>query len=139
MATTPADIAAELGLAAPEDGSPRDLQWNLWIGDATALIQDAATARGVAFDTLASQKVDRAVRLMVAAASRNPDGASSVTQQVGVDDAQHSSTRRYDGAVTSGLVLTDALLDYLFGARPSSRVGSIRLGVPAWRQPRAGL
>lgn len=138
MSVATSDVAAELGVAEPAFDTPQWRQWEMWILDAQMLVEDAARLRGVALDSIDSRKVDRVVRLLVAGAVRNPDGASSVTESVTSDDTTASNTRQFSRMHRPGLALNDDLIAELFGRPFSSGFGSIRLGVPSWRVPREG-
>jgi hypothetical protein len=90
MAVTPANIAVDLGRAAPTPGSPTYLQWELWITDAELLI---ANRRALLPEvTVDPATLDYVVRQAVLAHVKKPDDATQVT--IAVDDG--SSSRRYE-------------------------------------------
>lgn len=88
MAVTPAVIAVALGVTAPATDSPHEQQWEMWIADASMLIE----ARRVALDvaTLDPDVVDYVIRESVVAYARRPDSATQVTTSV--DDGSVSKT-----------------------------------------------
>ena len=87
MATTPADIAAALGRPTPDEGSPAEAQWSIWIDDALMLIED----RLGDLSELDQKKLDYVVREAVVAQVRRPDDATML--DVSVDDGR--VMRRY--------------------------------------------
>ena len=91
MAVTPATIATALGVAAPDSGSAKEAQWDLWISDALMLIETRRIELAVA-GPLDEAKVDYVVRQAVVAQVQRPDDATQVTQSV--DDASVSRTYR---------------------------------------------
>lgn len=91
MAVTPATIAVALGVAAPQPGSIQEQQWNLWIDDATMLIDNRATQMNVSIDDIDEAKLDYVIRQSVVAHVKKPDDATQVT--VSVDDG--STSRSY--------------------------------------------
>lgn len=92
MAVTPATIAVALGVAAPEPGSIQEQQWDLWIDDATMLIQLRADQVGVQFGAIGEAKVDYVVREAVVAQVKKPDDATQVS--ITVDDGTTSRSYR---------------------------------------------
>lgn len=90
MAVTSAMIAVALGVEAPVDDSPTDLQWEMWISDAVMLIE--ARRLSLEVDPIDEAKVDYVVREAVVAQVKKPDDATQVT--VSVDDASTSRTYR---------------------------------------------
>ncbi|NNG36941.1 hypothetical protein [Nakamurella aerolata] len=107
---TPDDIAGELGMPPPAEGSTTWNQWERWISDAMLLIRLAAEARGLSVALLDPEVVDYVVRRLVAGQARQPrDGALQVS--VSVDDASSARTYSAPDRVT---VLPDDLLDMLF-------------------------
>lgn len=88
MAVTPATIAVALGVTAPDPGSTTDQQWDLWIDDATMLIESRAAQLGVV--TIDPIKLDYVVREAVVAHVKKPDDATQVTVQV--DDGMTSKS-----------------------------------------------
>lgn len=92
MAVTPANIAVALGVTAPDPASPLYKQWELWIDDATMLIDTRATQLGVAMSDIGEAKLDYVVREAVVAQVKRPDDATQVT--VSVDDGSSSRTYR---------------------------------------------
>lgn len=114
MAVTPATIAVALGVSAPSSGSTTEAQWQMWIDDATMLIETRAALLEVDVATIDEAKIDYVVREAVVAQVRRPDDATQVT--VSVDDASTSKTYR----TSSGRV---SILDdwwTLLGLAPSS-------------------
>ena len=92
MAVTPSNIAVALGVTAPNSGSAKFNQWQMWIDDATMLIEDRASALGVDVAEIDQVKVDYVTREAVVAQVRRPDDATQVTTSV--DDASTSKTYR---------------------------------------------
>ena len=92
MAVTPAVIAVALGVAAPEPGSITEQQWDLWIDDATMLIENRAAQLGIDFEGIDQIKLDYVTREAVVAHVKKPDDATQVT--VSVDDASTSKSYR---------------------------------------------
>ena len=92
MAVTPENIAVALGVTAPEPGSIQEQQWQLWIDDATMLIDTRATQLGVPMNDIGEAKLDYVVREAVVAQVKRPDDATQVT--VSVDDGSSSRTYR---------------------------------------------
>lgn len=85
---TVTDIATALGRPVPDESSPTEAQWQMWIDDAVMLIGDRATRLGV--DDVDAAKLDYVVRQAVVAQVRRPDDATQVT--VSVDDGSTSRT-----------------------------------------------
>jgi len=77
--------------------------------------------------TLAVELVQGVVEDMVLRVVRNPKALRSV----GLDDFQAT----IDNSTSTGLLYVSAEEKALLEPRASARVGSIRLGVPAWRVP----
>lgn len=92
MAVTPATIAVALGVAAPEPGSIQEQQWDLWIDDATMLIELRAGQIGVDFESIDDMKVDYVVREAVVAQVKKPDDATQVS--ITVDDGTTARSYR---------------------------------------------
>lgn len=90
MAVTPQMLAVALGMAAPEADSIQEQQWQLWIDDATMLIENrSAQLGGVEIDEV---KFDYVVREAVVAHIKRPDDATQVTTSI--DDGSSSRTYR---------------------------------------------
>lgn len=85
MAVTPATIAVALGVTAPESGSITEQQWQLWIDDATMLIENRATLLDILPEAIGEAKFDYVVREAVVAQVKKPDDATQVS--ITVDDA----------------------------------------------------
>lgn len=92
MSVTPGNIAVALGVTAPDPTSTLYKQWELWIDDATMLIDTRATQLGVAMSDIGEAKLDYVVREAVVAQVKRPDDATQVT--VSVDDGSSSRTYR---------------------------------------------
>lgn len=92
MAVTPANIAVALGVTAPESGSVKEQQWEMWISDAVMLIETRRAELDA--DAPGEAKVDYVVREAVVAQVKRPDDATQVT--ISVDDA--SSSRTYQSS-----------------------------------------
>jgi hypothetical protein len=88
MAVTPAKIAVALGKTAPETGSYTEEQWQMWIDDATMLIEDRR-ARLPSKD-IDQAKLDYVIREAVVAHVKKPDDATQIT--VATDDSSMSRT-----------------------------------------------
>lgn len=88
MAVTPATIAVALGVAAPEPGSIQAQQWQLWIEDATMLIDARASKMDVPLSDIDEAKLDYVVRESVVAHVKKPDDATQVS--ITVDDGTTS-------------------------------------------------
>jgi hypothetical protein len=86
---TPAMLAVALGQAAPTAGSVTEQQWQMWIDDASMLIESRQILLGV--ETLEQAKIDYVIREAVVAHIKRPDDATQVT--IAVDDG--SSSRSY--------------------------------------------
>jgi hypothetical protein len=101
MSVLPADVAVELGVAAPTD--LQDAQWQSWIGQAMYLI-----GKRLDIATLDPKDVDYVVLRAVVEHAQNPQNATQV--DVSVDDGRVS--KRY--ASGSGAVsISDALWSLL--------------------------
>lgn len=99
MSVTPANIAVALGVTAPDPGSIQEQQWQLWIDDATMLIETRAAQLSVDVDTIDDAKLDYVIREAVVGQVKKPDDATQVT--VSVDDGSTSrSYRSGKGRVT---------------------------------------
>lgn len=99
MAVTPDNIAVAMGVTAPTSGSIQYQQWELWIDDATMLIQNRADQLSVSFDDIDDAKLDYVIREAVVAHVRRPDDATQVT--VHIDDGMtNKSYRSGKGRVT---------------------------------------
>ena len=106
MAVTPNMIAVALGVAAPEPGSIKEQQWDLWISDAEMLIENRREKLEAA--PLNEARVDYVVRESVVAHVKRPDDATQVT--ISVDDGSSSKTFRSGrGRVT----ITDEWWEFL--------------------------
>lgn len=133
MPTTvnPDDVRnAAYGLLVP-DGFEIDLSINRLIEKAYDRITHALPMleEWVLQDKVPGARVDGVVEDMVVRVLRNPNGL----RQYSIDDF----SKMVDTALSSGgLYLSDAERLLLAPTRSRSRVGSIRLGVPAWRLPR---
>lgn len=92
MAVTPANIATALGVAAPEPGSIQEQQWQLWIDDATMLIENRAAQLDIPTGDIGEAKFDYVVREAVVSQVKKPDDATQVTVQV--DDGMTSKAYR---------------------------------------------
>ena len=92
MAVTPASIAVALGVAAPEAGSIQEQQWQLWIDDATMLIENRAEQLGIDPIDIGEAKFDYVVREAVVSQVKKPDDATQVS--ITVDDATTSRSYR---------------------------------------------
>ena len=86
---TPAMLAVALGQAAPGAGSVTEQQWQMWIDDASMLIESRQLTLGV--ESIDQAKVDYVIREAVVAHIKRPDDATQVT--IAVDDG--SSSRSY--------------------------------------------
>jgi hypothetical protein len=85
-------LAVALGQAAPVPGSIQEQQWQLWIDDATMLIDSRAIKIGVNPTSIDEAKFDYVVREAVVAHIKKPDDATQVT--ISVDDASTSKSYR---------------------------------------------
>lgn len=92
MAVTPATIAVALGVPAPESGSIQEQQWDLWIDDATMLIENRAAQLDIDPAEIGEAKFDYVVREAVVAQVKKPDDATQVS--ITVDDATTSRSYR---------------------------------------------
>jgi hypothetical protein len=92
MAVTPAKIAVALGVAVPEPGSIQEQQWQLWIDDATMLIENRATLLDIDPVSIGEAKMDYVVREAVVSQVKKPDDATQVS--ITVDDATTSKSYR---------------------------------------------
>jgi len=88
-AVTPAMLAVALGQAAPEPASVTEQQWEMWIDDASMLIESRRLKLGV--ESVDQAKVDYVIREAVVAHIKRPDDATQVT--IAIDDG--SSSRSY--------------------------------------------
>lgn len=86
---TPAMLAVALGQAAPVAASVTEQQWEMWIDDASMLIESRQLLLGV--ENLDQAKIDYVIREAVVAHIKRPDDATQVT--IAVDDG--SSSRSY--------------------------------------------
>ncbi len=115
MAVTPGMIAVALGVAAPESGSVKEQQWQMWIEDAEMLIEtrrlevDAALVIDLA-------KLDYVVREAVVSHAQNPDNV--VQTSISVDDA--ATQRTYRSSAGSGRVSIRDEWWALLGLAPKS-------------------
>lgn len=99
MAVTPATIAVALGVTAPETGSIQEQQWDLWIDDATMLIENRASQLDMSIDDIDDAKLDYVIREAVVSQVKKPDDATQVS--VTVDDGTTArSYRSGKGRVT---------------------------------------
>ena len=92
MSVTPENIAVALGVTAPDLTSPLYKQWELWIDDATMLIDTRATQLGVSMSDIGEAKLDYVVREAVVAHIKKPDDATQVS--ITVDDGTTSKSYR---------------------------------------------
>lgn len=92
MAVTPATIAVALGVPAPEPDSIQEQQWDLWIDDATMLIENRAAQLDIDPADIGEAKFDYVVREAVVAQVKKPDDATQVS--ITVDDATTSRSYR---------------------------------------------
>lgn len=92
MAVTPETIAVALGVTAPVSGSVQYQQWDLWIADATMLIDNRADQLGVGIESIDEAKLDYVIREAVVAQVKKPDDATQVS--VTVDDGTTSRSYR---------------------------------------------
>jgi hypothetical protein len=90
MSVTPSKIAVALGVIAPEPGSALDLQWSMWIDDATMLVENRRVKIGTTI-FIDEMTLDYVIREAVVAHIKKPDDATQVT--VAVDDG--STSRSY--------------------------------------------
>ena len=104
MTVTPALIAVELGVAAPDSGSVLELQWQSWIDQALYLI-----GKRLDIATLNPEDVDYVVLQSAAAHARHPGGETQVS--VSVDDGSVSKTYRSGAGRVSILPELWGLLD----------------------------
>ena len=88
---TPAMIAVALGVAAPDSGSAKAEQWQMWIDDVLMLVGARADEITPA-PTVDQARLDYVVRQAVAAQARRPDSATQVTTSV--DDGSVLKTYR---------------------------------------------
>jgi len=89
MPVTPSMLAVALGQAAPEIGSITEQQWDMWIEDASMLIEArrVAVAPTLVID---EARLDYVVREAVVSHIKKPDDATQVT--ISVDDASTSKS-----------------------------------------------
>jgi hypothetical protein len=92
MTVTPENIAVAMGVAAPEQDSITWQQWELWIDDATMLIDNRATQLDIPIEDIDEAKLDYVIREAVVAHVKKPDDATQVT--VSVDDGSTSRSYR---------------------------------------------
>lgn len=92
MAVTPANIAVALGVAVPEPNSIQDQQWQLWIDDATMLIETRAMQLDIDFELIGEAKLDYVIREAVVSQVKKPDDATQVS--ITVDDATTAKSYR---------------------------------------------
>lgn len=92
MSVTPAKIAVALGVAVPEPGSIQDQQWQLWIDDATMLIDNRAAQLDIALESIDEAKLDYVIREAVVSQVKKPDDATQVS--VTVDDGTTAKSYR---------------------------------------------
>lgn len=92
MAVTPENIAVALGVAAPSPDSIQWKQWQLWIDDATMLIDTRAEQLGIDPGGIDQAKLDYVVREAVVSQVKKPDDATQVT--VTIDDGSTSKSYR---------------------------------------------
>jgi len=102
MSATPADIAVELGVAAPTPA--QEVQWQSWIDRALYLI-----GKRLDVATLDTADVDYVVLQAVIAHARNPESSTQV--DVAIDDGRIS--KRYQSGPGGILILPEwwVLLD----------------------------
>lgn len=125
---TPDDIRnAAFGVTIPE-GTNCDSQLEKLIAKAGMLLPAACVAGRVAAGTLDPAIVASVIEDMVVRVVKNAKGL----RQFSIDD--FSAT--IDTALSSGaLYLSDDERARLCPSRAGGRVGSVRIGVPAWRLP----
>ena len=116
MSVTPADIAVELGVAAPTPA--QEVQWQSWIDRALYLI-----GKRLDVATLDTADVDYVVLQAVIAHARNPESSTQV--DVAIDDGRIS--KRYQSGPGGILILPEwwVLLDP--NLIDSSGVGSTQM------------
>lgn len=85
MSVTPETVAVALGVPAPEPGSIQDQQWQLWIDDATMLIDNRADQLDMSIGDIDEAKLDYVIREAVVAQVKKPDDATQIS--ITVDDA----------------------------------------------------
>jgi hypothetical protein len=85
-------IAVALGVAAPQEGSVTEQQWQMWIDDAVMLITTRAEQLSIDTEDIDEAKLDYVVREAVVAHVKRPDDATQVT--ISVDDGQTSKSYR---------------------------------------------
>lgn len=88
MSVTPAMIAVALGVTAPQAGSIQEQQWELWIDDATMLIENRAEKMDVPIVDIDQAILDYVIRESVVAHVKKPDDATQVS--ITVDDGTTS-------------------------------------------------
>lgn len=99
MPVTPDTVAVALGVPAPDSGSIQDQQWQLWIDDATMLVDNRAQQLSIDLESIDEAKLDYVIREAVVAQVKKPDDATQVS--VTVDDGTTSrSYRSGKGRVT---------------------------------------
>lgn len=89
MSVTPSMLAVALGQAAPEPGSVTEQQWEMWIEDASMLIESRRTEIDSTL-VIDEAKLDYVIRQAVVSHIKKPDDATQVT--VSVDDASTSKS-----------------------------------------------
>lgn len=93
---TPGDIAAELGRTAPDQESAQWAQWDRWIERAESTIARRAVRCGKTIESLDRDAVDEVVvYVVIGLVGRPVDGATSVSEQVSVDDGSVNESRQY--------------------------------------------
>lgn len=92
MPVTPANIAVALGVTAPESGSIQGQQWQLWIDDATMLIDNRAAQLNIDLESIDEAKLDYVIREAVVSQVKKPDDATQVS--ITVDDGTTAKSYR---------------------------------------------
>ncbi|WP_102508104.1 hypothetical protein [Sanguibacter massiliensis] len=131
LGVTPSDIRdAGFGLAIPE-GPTVDAQIQKLIDKAEERLLAAVPSvpRRIAAGTLPAALVKGVVEDMVLRVIKNP----RALRQMGVDDFQAT----IDTAVSSGALYVTGDERALLAPAPRGSVGSLRIGLPRWRQPGA--
>ena len=92
MTTTPETIATALGVTAPDPGSIQEQQWQLWIDDATMLIETRAAQLNISTAEIGEAKLDYVIREAVVAHAKHPEDATQVSTTI--DDSTVSRSYR---------------------------------------------
>lgn len=129
LGVTPADIReAAYGLEIPA-GAEVDAQIQALIDKASLRLQQAVPTlcQRIEAGTLNVEVARGVVEDMVLRVIRNPKAFRSL----GLDDFQAT----VDNSTSTGMLYVSAEELALLAPRSKSRIGSIRIGVPAWRVP----